>query len=200
MQCVVPFSSRESFVYVGSLLVKSCKNGPVLTGQLGVAPREFEQLQRVWAHSTLNDERKVKIDFACVVSKLLYCLHTASLNKAELRKLDSCHAKCLRKKLGIQHSFISRICNEDMMRRTKYSNLSSHLLFGLHRKPRQGPPKTELANRSSQSSRESGGYGTKFRCFLPLHPNVRRSKVYAFFWITITLSMPMCLSDAHRYE
>ena len=167
-------------MYLGSLLAKSCKNGPVLTGRLGVAPREFEQLQRVWAHSTINDERKVKIDFVCVVSKLLYCLHTASLNKAELRKLDSFHVKCLRKTLGIQHSFISRICNEDVMRGAKCSNLSSHLLFGLHREPRQGPPNTELANRSSQSSRESGRYGTKFKCFLLLHPNVRRSKVCAF--------------------
>ena len=60
---------------------------------------------------------------------LRYSLHTVWLNKAELRKLDAFHAKCLQKIFGIQHSFISKICNENVMRRAKCSNLFSHLLF-----------------------------------------------------------------------
>lgn len=62
VQCVVDIRcpdgrvipSRESLVYFGGLLAKSGKTGPELTTRLGAAPREFEQLQCVWAHNTLN--------------------------------------------------------------------------------------------------------------------------------------------------
>ena len=43
-------------MYLGTLLAKSGKIGPELTRRLGAASREFEQLQRVWAHSTLGED------------------------------------------------------------------------------------------------------------------------------------------------
>ena len=52
---------------------------------------------------------------ACVVSKLLRCLHTAWLNKAELRRLDVFQTSCLRKILRIPHSFKSRVSNAEIL-------------------------------------------------------------------------------------
>ena len=40
---------------------------------------------------------QIRIFEACVLSKLLYCLHTAWLNKAELRRLKAFQAKPFRK-------------------------------------------------------------------------------------------------------
>ena len=63
-------------------------------------------LAKDWRHSTLHPPQKIRIFQACVVSKLLYCLHTMWLNKAELRKIDGFQAKCLRSILHIPPPYI----------------------------------------------------------------------------------------------
>ena len=55
--------------------------------------------------------RKHEIFEACVVTKLLYCLHTTWLNAAEAQKLDAFQARCLRKLTGTPHSYVSRVSN-----------------------------------------------------------------------------------------
>ena len=69
--------SQESLVYLGSLL---CDNGSIgleLNRHLGAARAEFETLSRVWNHAVLRKSEQIQIFEACVISKLLYCLHTA---------------------------------------------------------------------------------------------------------------------------
>ena len=58
---------------------------------------------------------KVRIFEACSGSQLLYCLHTAWLNKAALRKLDGFQARCLRKIPGVPHAYVSRISNLEVL-------------------------------------------------------------------------------------
>ena len=80
-----------------------------LSRRLGCARAEFDTLARVWSHSSLSTQRKLQIFEACVQTKLLYGLHAAWLRKHGLAKIDSFHVLCLRKILGIPHSYISRI-------------------------------------------------------------------------------------------
>ena len=71
-------------LYVGSFV---CDNGsfrPELNKRFGAAWAQFETLCRVWNHAVLPMAEQIRIFEACVLSKLLYCLHTAWLNKAEL--------------------------------------------------------------------------------------------------------------------
>ena len=79
--------------------------------RLGLARSDVKNLERVWKHANIPQHRKILIFDTCVGSQLLYCLHTAWLNKAELRKLDGFHARCQRKILGIPHPCISRVLN-----------------------------------------------------------------------------------------
>ena len=97
-------------LYVGSFV---CDNGsfrPELNKRFGAAWAQFETLCRVWNHAVLPMAEQIRIFEACVLSKLLFCLHTAWLNKAELRRLNgSKHnfsGKC------IPHSFVSKISNK----------------------------------------------------------------------------------------
>ena len=48
----------------------------------------FQAFNRVWKHARITARCKVRFFDACIGSQLLYCLHTAWLNKAFLRKLD----------------------------------------------------------------------------------------------------------------
>ena len=81
--------SKESLLYLGSFLCDNGSIGPELNRRLGAARAEFQTLCRVWNHAVLPKAEKIRIFEACVLSKLLYCLHTAWLNKAELRRLNA---------------------------------------------------------------------------------------------------------------
>ena len=92
---------KSSISDLGSYLDATGAGGPEICRRLGEAKGQFDKLARVWRHSTLHPQQKIRIFQACVVSKLLYCLHTMWLNKAELRKIDGFQAKCLRSILHI---------------------------------------------------------------------------------------------------
>jgi len=107
-----PIPKKDRLKYLGSLLSHDAKIGAELNQRLGAARAEFDTLSKVWAHSMLNIRRKHEIFQACVVTKLLYCLHTTWLNAAETNKIDALQARCLRKLTGILHSYLSRVSNE----------------------------------------------------------------------------------------
>ena len=62
-------------------------------------------------NSALPQSRKLYIFDALILSKLRYGVASSWLSKSELRRLDGFEAWCLRKMLGIKHSFISRVSN-----------------------------------------------------------------------------------------
>ena len=99
-----------------------------MSRRIGAARNDFDTLARIWSHSSLSSERKIKIYEACVMSKLLYCLHTSWLKTPELARLDAFHAKCLRRILGIPHSYVSRISNSTVLQSARARKLSTTLL------------------------------------------------------------------------
>ena len=121
--------SKDSIVYLGSLLSKNGKIGPELSRRLGAAKSDFCTLAKVWSHSNISMQKKLKVFDACVTSKLLYCLHTAWLNSSELGKLNAFQARCLRKIAGIPHSYLSRISNDTVLQTCKCEKLSSVLHY-----------------------------------------------------------------------
>ena len=119
---------KDSIVYLGALLSNSGAAGPELNRRLGAARADFKVLARVWKHAALTRARKIEVFEACIVSKLLYCLHTLYLNKAELTELDAFQAKCLRQISGIPHSMISRVSNFSVLEQCGRKKLSTTML------------------------------------------------------------------------
>ena len=105
---------KRSIKYLGSMLCSTGKAGTELSCKLGAARNKFDLLRQVWSHASISKNRKLQIYDACVVSKLMYCLDTASLNVAELNKLEAFHHRCLGKTTGIQPSYYSRVSNSDV--------------------------------------------------------------------------------------
>ena len=123
-----PVVQKESIVYLGAVLSSNGNIDAELSRRLGAARSEFDKLARIWSHSTLSAYKKVNIFNACVISKLLYSLHTAWLKKTELSKLDAFQACCLRKVLGIPHSYIRHVTNSSVLGQARQSRLSQILL------------------------------------------------------------------------
>ena len=115
-------------VYLGSLLSADGRIEAELSRRLGMAQKDFQILQRVWAHANISKQRKTLIYNACIVSTLLYGLGTAWLNASERRRLDAFNAKCLRKLMGISPSYYSRVSNDTVLRVAKAEKCSTKLL------------------------------------------------------------------------
>ena len=83
---------------------------------------------RVWKHTSLTVSRKIEIFQAVVVSKLLYGLSSAWLNKNDVRRLKGFGCRCLREVLRIKPSFVSRVSNESVIKEAQQVPLDKQLL------------------------------------------------------------------------
>ena len=124
---------KASISYLGNYLDASGAGGPKSCRRLRETKNQFDKLAKAWWHSTLYTQQRIRIFQACVVSRLLYCLHTMWPNKAELRKIDGFQAKCLRSILRVPPPYIGRISIATVLQRSRCKHLStilkSRLLF-----------------------------------------------------------------------
>ena len=105
-------TQKTNMKYLGSVLSSDGRVGAELGKRIGAAQADFLKLVKVWSHAAITRRRKLRIFEACVVSKLLYCLHVCWLNAAETRKLDAFYVRCVRKIGGIRPSYYSRLSNQ----------------------------------------------------------------------------------------
>ena len=94
-----------------------------------MASKDFHALCRIWKHARLPLQKKVAIFEACVVAKLMYCLHTMWLSVSECNKLDAFQARCLRMLSGIGHSYYSRVSNAAVLHTCCCHRLSTTLAY-----------------------------------------------------------------------
>ena len=115
-------------VYLGGLLVPNGSVDAELARRIGQAIGEFKALQRVWKHASIPRKKKLQIFEACVLSKLLYSLHTLVLTKVQTRRLNAFQARCLRQICGIAPSYFSHVPNQEVLDSAGVKSLSTTLL------------------------------------------------------------------------
>ena len=115
--------SKPGIDYLGSVLAHDGLPGHELDRigrRIGMAKRDFLELQKVWKHSSLPRFRKIAIYKALIESKLMYSLSCLCLSSADRRRLDGFQNRCLRGTLGIPPAFISRVSNMEVLRTASY--------------------------------------------------------------------------------
>ena len=122
-----PITPNEQLTYLGSIISDDGRIQKELLRRLGLAQGTFRELSRVWKHSSMGRRRKLLLFNALVVSRLMYALQVAWLNKAKRRKLDGFQNRCLRSLWGIKPSFVSRTSNAEVLKTTAQQPLSQHL-------------------------------------------------------------------------
>ena len=111
-------------MYLGSTIHSSGRFGCEVARKIGAATADFHALDKVWKHSCISRARKLELYASLIESKLRYALSSAWLLKADLRRLDGFQARCLRKILGVQHSFTSRVSNASVLQQSGRRALS----------------------------------------------------------------------------
>ena len=119
--------SKSEIAYLGCTVSEDGRISGELARRLGIAGKEFKELQRVWKHSSLGRARKLHIFKALVVSKLMYSLSTIWLNTSERRRLNGFQNRCLRQIWGIAPAFLSRVSNFRVLQTTGQEMLASDL-------------------------------------------------------------------------
>ena len=110
-----PIKRKDRIIYLGSLLCADGQAHAEVSRRLGAATAAFNELHRVWNHGNICRTKKIAIFRFCVVSNLLYGLHTLWLKESELKRLDGMYCKGLRKILKIPAAYFSRISNETVL-------------------------------------------------------------------------------------
>ena len=95
---------------------------------LGAAWADFSKLAKLWKHTHLDADFKIKVYSAVVLSRLLYGLSSSWLNMAEQRRLNGFHCRCLRTILKIKAAFYSRVSNTKVLERARQVPLTRQLL------------------------------------------------------------------------
>ena len=80
-----PVKCKDNMIYLGSLLSSDGRIDTEISRRLGMAQEEFQLLSRVWNHANLSEHKKVEVFNACILSKLIYGIHTAWLTAAQRR-------------------------------------------------------------------------------------------------------------------
>ena len=119
---------KSSIVYLGSSLAADGRVSAEIGRRLGMAKKDFETLRRVWAHSRLSLQWKLQVFGVCIATRLVYGLTVACLNQVERRRLDGFQARCLRRVLGIQAAYYSRVSNASVLAQAGQLPLSQQLL------------------------------------------------------------------------
>ena len=125
--CIL-IAETGSLVYLGGLLSGDSRIDSELARRIGFATAEYHQLQKLWGHAHVSIREKVQFVSAFVVSKLVYGLSTACLNKAHRRRLDGFYARGLRRILRIPAAFVSRVSSKAVYQAAGVQPLSEQLV------------------------------------------------------------------------
>jgi len=118
----------ELLSYLGASIYDDGGIKSELNKKLGAAWGDFNKLVRVWRHSALARDGKIRIFQAMIVTRILYGLSSAWLNVAEMRRLNGFYCRCLRIILGIKPAYISRVSNALVIQRSGQVTLGRQLL------------------------------------------------------------------------
>ena len=85
-------------------------------------------MSRFKIHANITKRRKIQLYHSLVLSKFMYGLQTVWLSKSLRQRINAFHCQCLRRILGIQHPYISRVSNASVLEEAAEQPLSTLLL------------------------------------------------------------------------
>ena len=112
--------SKARMEYLGTVLTDDVHDNHELVRRIALAKKDFLALSNVWKRSALTWRRKLAIYAALVESRLLYSLSSLCFTAAQQRQLNGFQNRCLRTIIGVEHSFVSRVSNAEVLRRSEH--------------------------------------------------------------------------------
>ena len=93
-----------------------------------MARADFDALAKTWTHSALTWKEKLHIYVSLVETRFLYSLVSLVFTAAQKRRIDGFQNRCLRRVIGVQPAYISRITNDAVLAKASYRRATDLLL------------------------------------------------------------------------
>ena len=103
-----PVPTKTTTRYLGVLITSNGLVRSHLTQKLAKARNDFGTLQRLWSHTSISKQFKLKIFKGIFPPMVLYALHHEWLNTTNRNKLDAWHVKLLRRTIKVKTTYIDR--------------------------------------------------------------------------------------------
>ena len=99
-------------VYLGAKINKTADPKGEVNNRIQMTTATLKKLNKFFSKAPCSKVWKIKVFNAVLVSKLLYGLETIPISEASRSRIDAFQMKGLRKILGIDHPFFSRVSNK----------------------------------------------------------------------------------------
>ncbi|XP_049764393.1 uncharacterized protein LOC126092712 [Schistocerca cancellata] len=117
----------SKFKYLGSQIRSDNSLTSEIAARIASAASAFGKLNdRVWKSHDLKLQTKIAVYKALVLSTLLYASETWCCYKADIKKLDKFHLRCLRSILRIKWE--DRVPNTEILRRVKLAGIEALII------------------------------------------------------------------------
>ena len=117
----------SNFKYLGSRIRNDNTLASEIPARIACAAAAFGKLwMRVWNSHDLKLQTKILVYKAIVLPTLLYAAETWCCYKADIKRLDTFHLKCLRSILGIKWQ--DRVTNTEVLRRCGLSGIEAIIM------------------------------------------------------------------------
>ena len=100
--------------YLGGLICKDASRWRELNNRISKALVTCNRLKTFWYKTNCSYKWKLQVYNAVIVSQLTYGLSTVQMTPAMLKRLDAFQMRGLRYILKIEHSYYSRISNQEV--------------------------------------------------------------------------------------
>ena len=102
-------ATAQSVKYLGVYIDNGGGVGTELRARIGAADTTCRLLCKIWGSKVKDDRCKLRVLDACVVSKLIYSLHTMHYHATWENRVEAFYAKALRRTLRIQSTYASKV-------------------------------------------------------------------------------------------
>ena len=165
----VDLKTVDSFKYLGSILSSSCDIENEIQSRIRLASSSFGKLKdRVFLNRNLTPLTKIKVYTAVCLSILLYGSETWTLYRAQIRRLEAFHIRCLQSILGL--SWRDRIPHVTILQSANTTSIecmivSRQLRWVGHvfRMPEDRLPRQILYGELQEGSRAVGGQKKRYK-------------------------------------
>jgi len=117
---------KEMDTTLGFPLGQNATNRRMVNTRAAAMRKAMNDFKLIWT-SRLSIKQKVEKYKSLVLSKGIWGLHLLALGKTEIKKMEYHHARCIRRILGIKASYVSRISNEEVLKRAGVPSFKSFL-------------------------------------------------------------------------
>ncbi len=120
-----PVQQVSHFTYLGAIIGSDGTIDRELSARIQKASGAFNQLSSIWNNRNILNNTKIRIYKAAVITILLYGCEVWNTTKAQMKRFEVFHQRCLRRILSIK--WFNRVRNAEVLNRARINSIETFI-------------------------------------------------------------------------